>query len=156
MPGESEIDYTGRIQSAMLAMIRDLLFDVSQEGLPGEHHFYLTFATGHPGVELSAQLRQSYPDEMTVVLQNQFWNLEVNESHLAVTLRFGGVPERLLVPWEALVGFADPHANFGLRLTTESETEPDSDETASTGPKGEDGVAAGNAAVISIDQFRRR
>ena len=110
------IDYAARYQAAVMEMIKDLLDEVAEEGLPGEHFFYITFATDAEGVELSANLREHYSDQMTIVLQNQFWGLMVDEDGFSVTLRFGGAPETLRVPWNALVSFADPSAEFGIEL----------------------------------------
>jgi hypothetical protein len=112
-----EIGYPELLQDAMRGVVRTVLARVAAHGLPGDHHFYLTFRTSAPGVELSERLRRQWPDEMTIVLQNQFSNLAVDERHFAVTLRFDGVPERLGVPFAALTGFADPSVELGLRFT---------------------------------------
>lgn len=129
-PGWSSIDYPGRLRAAMLGVIRDLLSRTADEGLPGEHHFYLSFRTDAPGVQLSAGLRLRYPQEMTIVLQEQFWDLDVTAVAFGVTLRFGGTPQRLTVPFEALTAFVDPSVQFGLRLADRAEPEPAQDATS--------------------------
>ena len=95
-------DYPALVRNALVGLIRDLLRGVAEAGLPGDHHFYLTFRTDAPGVVLSAGQRQRFPKEMTIVLQHQYWGLEVGEEAFSVTLRFGGAPERLTVPFAAL------------------------------------------------------
>ncbi len=132
----------------------------AENGLPGDHHFYLTFDTNHPRVELSAAARNVYPHEMTIVLQHQFWDLVVDDELFAVTLRFGGVKQRIVVPFEALKTFVDPAAEFGLNL----ELVEDQDEGSGLEvDRDESGDAAEPSAgsdrggdVVSIDRFRKR
>jgi hypothetical protein len=114
--GESKIDYVARIDAALREVVRDLLAEVADEGLPGTHHFFLSFDTSHAGVILPPSLHSRYPGEMTVVLQHQFWDLEVEEHQVSVTLQFAGVPQRITVPFAALSAFSDPAAEFGLRF----------------------------------------
>jgi hypothetical protein len=114
------IDYPRLVQGALLGLVRDLLRRVADEGLPGQHHFYLTFRTADPGVALSPRLLVQYPQEMTVALQHQYWGLRVGDESFTVTLKFGGVPETISVPFEALTAFVDPSAQFGLRFGAES------------------------------------
>ena len=109
-------DYPALLGRSLLGMVRELIERVAREGFPGDHHFLLTFGTNEPGVVMSHRLRQRFPEEMTIVLQHQFWNLGTDEGAFWVTLRFGGNPEPLTVPWAALRGFADPSADFGLRF----------------------------------------
>jgi hypothetical protein len=111
------IDYPGLLRRATLGLVREALELAASEGLPGEHHFFLTFRTTEEGVELPASLARQYPDTMTIVLQHQFWNLDVGDEGFAVTLRFGGQHERLRVPWDALTSFLDPSVPFGLDFT---------------------------------------
>jgi uncharacterized protein len=118
------IDYPGRVQSALLRVVREVLADAARDGLPGEHHFFLTFRTTASGVELPASLLAQYPEQMTVVLEKQFWGLEVSEERFSVTLRFSGQPTRLSIPFAALTAFVDPHASFGLSFTPEGSEEP--------------------------------
>jgi hypothetical protein len=118
------IDYPGRVQKALLALVREVLAEAAREGLPGEHHFFLTFRTQARGVAIPALLLAQHPEQMTIVLQNQFWTLEVDENGFAVTLRFSGQPTRLAIPFAALTAFVDPHASFGLSFTPEGSEEP--------------------------------
>jgi uncharacterized protein len=110
------IRYDLLAQDALRGVVRRVLADAVREGLPGEHHFYITFDTRAPGVRLSSRMREKYPQEMTVVLQHQFWDLSVTEHTFEVGLSFGGIPERLLVPFEAIKGFFDPSVQFGLQF----------------------------------------
>ena len=109
-------DYPRILQRALRSVVTEVLTHASAEGLPGDHHFYLSLRTDHAGVELPAFLRERYPEEMTIVLQNQYWDLEVHDRGFAVTLRFDGDPARLTVPFDAVVAFFDPAAQFGLRF----------------------------------------
>lgn len=117
-------------QDALRGVVRHVLSDVAKNGLPGEHHFYVSFRTNHPGVRLSQRLREQYPEEMTIVLQHQFWDLGVNETAMEVGLSFGGIPERLLVPLEAMTGFFDPSVQFGLRFEAADDIANDADMAA--------------------------
>jgi uncharacterized protein len=127
------IDYPRRVQAALLRVVREVLAEVARDGLPGEHHFFLTFRTTAPGVELPASLLMQYPEQMTVVLENQFWGLEVDEERFSVTLRFSGQPTRLSIPFTALSAFVDPHASFGLSFTPEGSEEPDAEPVTASG-----------------------
>jgi hypothetical protein len=121
------IRYDLLVQDALKGVVRKVLIDGGRDGLPGEHHFYVSFRTDFPGVRLSTRLREKYPQEMTIVLQHQFWDLLVTEHSFEVGLSFSGVPERLLVPFDALTGFFDPSVQFGLKFEVEgveSEEEP--------------------------------
>src|SRR3954463_10659778 len=113
------IRYDLLTQQALRAVVRRVLSDVAKTGsLPGEHHFYVTFATRAPGVKISARLREQYPEEMTIVLQHQFWDLVVTDAHFEVGLSFNGITEKLYVPLEAIKGFFDPSVQFGLQFDT--------------------------------------
>lgn len=108
--------YDLMVQEALKGVVRKVLSDAAKEGLPGEHHFYVSFRTGAPGVRISQRLREKYPEEMTIVLQHQFWDLQVYDHTFEVGLSFSGIPERLLVPYDALSGFFDPSVEFGLKF----------------------------------------
>ena len=111
------IRYDLLTQQALRAVVRRVLADVAKTGsLPGEHHFYVTFDTRAPGVKLSARMREQYPEEMTIVLQHQFWDLAVTDAQFEVALSFNGVSEKLQVPFEAIKGFFDPSVQFGLQF----------------------------------------
>ncbi len=116
-----QIRYDILTQDALRGVVRQVLTDAAKKGLPGEHHFFITFDTKAPGVRLSARMREQYPEEMTIVLQHQFWDLKVGEDNFEVGLSFGGVPESLLVPFEAIKSFFDPSIQFGLQFETIAE-----------------------------------
>ena len=116
------IRYDLLTQQALRAVVRRVLSDVAKVGsLPGEHHFYVTFDTRAPGVRLSTRMKEQYPEEMTVVLQHQFWDLAVSDAHFEVALSFNGVSEKLHVPFEAIKGFFDPSVQFGLQFEPQGE-----------------------------------
>ena len=116
------IRYDLLTQQALRAVVRRVLSDVAKTGsLPGEHHFYVTFDTRSPGVRLSPRLREKYPEEMTIVLQHQFWDLAVTEAHFEVALSFNGISEKLHVPLDAIKGFFDPSVQFGLQFEIATE-----------------------------------
>ncbi len=124
------IRYDLLVQDALRGVVRNVLADASKNGLPGDHHFYVSFKTGAPGVRISNRLREQYPDEMTIVLQHQFWDLGITEHTFEVGLSFGGVPERLLVPFDAIVGFFDPSVQFGLKFEVQQpDTIAENDDT---------------------------
>jgi uncharacterized protein len=108
-------------QDALRGVIRTVLTDAATKGLPGEHHFFITFDTRAEGVQISPRLKASYPQEMTIVLQHQFWDLKVTEDDFEVGLAFNGIPERLHVPLKAVKAFHDPAVQFGLQFTVEQE-----------------------------------
>ena len=116
------------VQDALKGVVRKVLADAVKNGLPGDHHFYISFWTDFPGVRLSQRLREKYPQEMTVVLQHQFWDLGVTEHGFEVGLSFSGIPERLLIPFDAITGFFDPSVQFGLKFEVRGGT-PEESET---------------------------
>jgi uncharacterized protein len=125
------IRYDILAQAALRGVVRTVLADAARRGLPGEHHFKITFATTAPGVRLSERMRAQYPQEMTIVLQHQFWDLIVNDEFFEVGLSFGGVPERVVVPFDTVTAFYDPAVQFGFQFETietgaaaEAEAEP--------------------------------
>ena len=122
------IRYDLLAQEALRGVVRTVLADTAKNGLPGEHHFYISFDTNADGVQLSPRMLAQYPKEMTIVLQHQFWDLVVSEGGFEVGLSFGGIPERLVIPFAAVSGFFDPSVQFGLRfeeLTQESAAQED-------------------------------
>jgi len=154
------IDYQQLAREALRDVVRRVLIRTAEEGLPGDHHFYLTFDTNHPGVELSVSARNVYPHEMTIVLQHQFWDLVVDDEAFAVTLRFGGVKQRVVVPFEALQTFVDPAAEFGLNLERVEYQDEDSEAEAGSGDGEEDDEIRSSSDrggdVVSIDRFRKK
>ncbi len=162
--GDSLLPYETWIQESLRHVVRCALTAVARHGLPGDHHFYLTFRTDHPDVDLPARLRAQYPHEMTIVLQHQFDALETDQTGFSVTLYFGGVPARLRVCWDAITQFADPSVRFGLRfkpaLGQPNGTErPDEGETTrEAAPQAGDPAEEADrpAQVVSLDAFRKR
>ena len=136
------IRYDLLVQNALRGVVRKVLTDAAREGVPGEHHYYVSFLTGAPGVRISNRLREKYPDEMTIVLQHQFWDLGVTEHSFEVGLAFGGIPERLLVPFEAVTGFFDPSVQFALKF--EALTGDAADDDQATGSEGVPQLEASN------------
>jgi uncharacterized protein len=120
------IRYDLLVQDALKGVVRKVLGDAAKHGLSGDHHFYVSFRTDFPGVRISNRLREKYPQDMTIVLQHQYWDLSVTESGFEVGLSFSGVPERLVVPYDAVIGFFDPSVQFGLKfeLNGAGETAP--------------------------------
>jgi uncharacterized protein len=152
---ESLLPYEDWIETAMRQVVAQAVAHVAENGLPGEHHFYLTFRTDHPGVVVPPRLRAQYPQEMTIVLQHQFWDLKMDTEAglITVGLSFGGVPASLAIPLDAVTGFADPHVRYGLRFRVG--TVPDvAEEPEPQASEAEKPDAA--PQVVSLDQFRRR
>lgn len=116
------IRYDLLVQDALRGVVRRVLTDAARDGLPAEHHFFISFLTRAPGVRLSNRMREQYPEEMTIVLQHQFWDLVVGELGFEVGLSFQGKPEILAIPYSALRGFFDPSVDFGLKFETDTET----------------------------------
>ncbi|WP_350334939.1 SspB family protein [Coralliovum pocilloporae] len=112
-------------QEALRGVVRRVLSEVSKAGLPGEHHFYISFDTRAPGVDISERLHEQYAEDMTIVLQHQFWDLAVHEHHFEIGLSFSGVPEKLVVPFSAIKGFFDPSVQFGLQFDVSMGEEAD-------------------------------
>ena len=152
---ESLLPYEDWIESAMRQVVAQAVAHVAENGLPGEHHFYLTFRTDHPGVVVPPRLRAQYPQEMTIVLQHQFWDLKMDTEAglISVGLSFGGVPASLVIPLDAVTGFADPHVRYGLRFR--AGTEPDAEETPEP-DAAETEKPDATPQVVSLDSFRRR
>ena len=164
---EDLMNYANLAQEALRGVVRLALRKVEREGLPGEHHFFIAFSTTHPGVQISERLKNRYPEEMTIVMQHQFWNLIVRERDFQAELSFDNIPERLVVPFAAIKGFLDPHVQFGLQFEPAVEEENEQGEAAS--PPAELPEAAANnsetppvpasnddSKVVSIDAFRKK
>ena len=173
MSSTDHIRYDVLAQEAMRGVLRRVMSDAAKQGLPGDHHFYITFLTQAPGVKLSSRLTTQYPQEMTIILQHQFWDLVVTDDRFEVGLSFGGVPERLIVPFEAIKSFLDPSVQFGLQFSIgEAASEPaEADKAgASTALEpaagaaqpaaeaGADGEAkpSEGAEVVRLDRFRKK
>jgi hypothetical protein len=123
--GEEGLRYDAMVEQALRGVVRRALSYAAERGLPGDHHFYVSFRTNDPGVDIPAQLRTRYPHEMTIVLQHQFWGLDVGEEAFGVTLSFSDVPERLTIPFSTISAFADPSVKFGLQFDSGQAEEGD-------------------------------
>ncbi|MEO9897587.1 MAG: ClpXP protease specificity-enhancing factor SspB [Paracoccaceae bacterium] len=163
------IDYGNLMHEAMRGLIRKVLDDVAANGLPGAHHFFITFDTSHPDAELADWLSDRYPGEMTVVMQHWYDNLDVRDDGFGVSLNFGEAPEPLYIPYDAIKTFVDPSVEFGLRFETQDEDEAADDDLVSVEQDDEltdevsdadaetdaDDDADADAQVVSLDSFRK-
>ncbi|MEX0365719.1 MAG: SspB family protein [Ruegeria sp.] len=152
-----DIDYGNLMHTAMRGLIKTVLADVATNGLPGAHHFFITFDTRQPGVQMAEWLTDRYPGEMTIVMQHWFENLIVGEDGFSITLNFGDAPEPLYIPYAAILTFVDPSVEFGLRFETAEDE--DDDEIghipAEPEPEEEPEVTQHDADVVSLDSFRK-
>lgn len=178
---EDHIRYDILAQEALRGVMRKVLAEVARTGLPGNHHFFITFLTGAPGVRVSPRLREKYPEQMTIVIQFQYWDLKVNDTGFEVGLSFSDVPERLEIPFAAVRGFYDPSVNFELEFDVKTEApeaieekpakpQPDAPKTAASAKKSDGkkkpaesakeaaaaSPAAKSADVVSLDSFRKK
>lgn len=150
------IDYGNLMHAAMRGLIRRVLEDVAAEGLPGEHHFFITFDTMHPDVEIADWLSDRYPGEMTVVMQHWYEGLDVGEEGFSVTLNFGDKPEPLYIPYTAIRTFVDPSVEFGLRFETQETPEEEAEAAMIEIDEDEDGEPdRKEAEIVSLDKFRK-
>ena len=152
---ESLLPYDDWVEAAMRQVVARALAHAVANGLPGEHHFYVTFRTDYPGVVIPQRLRAQYPQEMTIVLQHQFWDLKMDDAAglFSVGLSFGGVPASLVIPLDSVTGFADPYVRLALRFwsipAVDAGEEPEAEPARVEGP-------AEAPQVVSLDAFRRR
>jgi uncharacterized protein len=155
------IRYDVLARDALRGVLRRVLSDAAEHGLPGEHHFYITFMSKAEGVKLSSRLLAQYPDEMTIILQHQFWDLVVTDEKFEVGLSFGGTPERLVVPFSAIKSFFDPSVQFGLQFEpSEAAAEPAAEEepapAVETAEDDEPAKPTEGAEVVRLDRFRKK
>ena len=163
MAGREKFDYGRYMEKAMRGVMAEVLGYVARHGLPGEHYFYITFDTGHPGVDIADWLRERYPTEMMIVLQEWFDDLAVMSDRFRVTLNFSNQPETLVIPFAAVKTFIDPAAKFGLKFDDHASDDIvlELDETADGGGDGEssgsddDDEPRGRGEVVSLDRFRK-
>ena len=165
MSNKEVIDYGLLIDEAMQAIVKKALLIVEKQGLPNEHHFYITFDTDFPGVMIPYTLAKRYPEEMTIVLQHQFWDLEVEEERFSIVLSFDNVRHSLVVPFASLTAFADPSVKFGLQfrhagMVQKSRAEKSPDEPTPPTKKGKKGKKEATTTpkdnVVSLDSFRKK
>ena len=164
-----QIRYDVLARDALRGVLRRVLADAAEHGLPGEHHFYITFLSNADGVRISPRLLSQYPQEMTIILQHQFWDLVVTEDRFEVGLSFGGIPERLTVPFSAIKSFFDPSVQFGLQFETADVSTPEAlpgeaapavTAEAPPSPPAEGGNEPDKpregAEVVRLDRFRKK
>jgi len=152
------IDYGNLMHKAMRGLIYEVLTDISNNGLPGNHHFFITFDTMHPDVEIADWLSDRYPGEMTIVIQHQYDSLNVTEVGFSITLSFGDNPEPLYVPYDSIKTFVDPSVEFGLRFEnqdTDDTEAPEAPMKVMAEPEDSDETPQKDAEVVSLDQFRK-
>jgi hypothetical protein len=148
------IGYEALSQAAMRGVVREALRRAKTNGgLPGDHHFYISFRTRAPGVKIADHLIQRFPEEMTIVIQHQYWDLEVHDGHFEVVLKFAGVPQHLSVPLAAITRFVDPSVNFGLSFETRGR---DSGVIEPAKEKAEVAPPKPSETVVSLDAYRRK
>jgi uncharacterized protein len=181
---EDHIRYDLLAQTALRGVVRTVLADAAKKGLPGEHHFKITFATVAPGVRMSERIRAQYPQSMTIILQHQFWGLAVRDEAFEVGLSFGGIPEKLTIPFEAITAFFDPAVQFGFQFDTAEATPAAAVASAPASPakapeesaklvrapveakkadalpapefRSEEVPNAGGGEVVNLDRFRKK
>ncbi|HQN50922.1 MAG TPA: ClpXP protease specificity-enhancing factor SspB [Phenylobacterium sp.] len=154
-PAQDQMHYEAMAQEALRGVVKAALKRAAApEGLPGAHHFYITFKTDAPGVSGPVDLLSKYPDEMTIVLQHQYWDLAPGETFFTVTLKFGGQPKRLSVPYAALTRFYDPSVQFLLQFETPATAKAEPAEAAEPAPEAPVDPDAPN--VVSLDHFRKK
>lgn len=174
MTANDHIRYDILAQEALRGVVRTVLMDAAKNGLPGDHHFCISFDTRAEGVKMSPRLKEQHPEDITIILQHQFWDLVVKDDHFEVGVSFGGVPERLTVPFNAIKGFFDPAVQFELQFATvEIDAEADTDDDRALSNKdaaapaarresaAEPAPAAPEAArptgeVVHFDRFRKK
>lgn len=150
-----DIDYGNLMHRAMRGLIHEVLCDIEANGLPGQHHFFITFDTMHPDVVIADWLSDRYPDEMTVVMQHWYDKLKVGDEGFAVTLNFGETPEALYIPFDSIRTFVDPSVEFGLRFETQDEDETGDDAQGAPMEENAEPASAPEAEVVSLDSFRK-
>jgi hypothetical protein len=166
MMATDHIRYDVLARDALRGVLRRVLADAAENGLPGEHHFFITFLSTADGVKLSPRLLAQYPEEMTIILQHQFWDLAVMDDRFEVGLSFGGIPEKLVIPFSAIKSFFDPSVQFGLQFETDATAETTAAETPaapaaslpapSESPQNEPTKPTEGAEVVRLDRFRKK
>jgi uncharacterized protein len=162
-----QLHYDRMMENALRGVVREALETVTATGLPGEHHFYVTFRTEHAGVEMPPRLRQRHPEEMTIVLQHQFWDLKVEAERFQVTLSFDRVHERLVIPFAAITAFVDPSVQFGLQFPAgqvptaakpepKPEPKPDAKPDAPAAEAAPPPAGEATGRVVALDAFRKK
>jgi hypothetical protein len=160
---EDHMRYDILTQEALRGVVRKVLSEVAKTGLPGDHHFFISFVTRAPGVRLSEKLLGQYDKEMTIVVQNQYWDLKVSETGFEVGLSFDGIPETLVIPFSAVKGFFDPSVQFGMQFdpatapgAAVAEASSDATLEATAADSGDESTEKPGEKVVSLDAFRKK
>ena len=151
-----QINYELLVEEALRSVVRSSLRIAQENGLPGETHFFITFLTTYPGVDIPDRLRESHPEKMTIIIQHQFWDLKSSVDDFSVTLSFGGQRETLTIPFMAVIDFNDPSVGFGLQFSHDSMAENDSLDETGTSPAEQIEDKSHSADVVSLDTFRKK
>jgi len=157
-PPDSLIPYDEIVQEALRAVVGRVLGQVAAGGgqLPGTHHFYITFKTGAPGVDIPTHLTERFPDEMTIVLQNKFWDLTVADDHFSVGLSFNQMPAKLVIPFSAITAFVDPAVDFGLQFQAVEVEGEVPDEAGNDMPEAPAATSEDGSNVVTVDFGKRK
>lgn len=150
------INYTQMMQKAMQGLMIDVLKKISKNGLPGNHHYFITFNTQSNGVIIADWIKERYPEEMTIVIQHWFDNLEVNDNKFSITLNFGDNPENLTIPWASVSTFVDPSVEFGLRFEDDNQDQVPESKMVIIDEDNDDGGEKKDAEIVSLDSFRKK
>lgn len=162
------LEYPKMVERAMRGVVREALSVALESGLPGLHHFYITFRTQDPNVTIADRLLEQYPDEMTIVMEHQYWDLSVDDDKFSITLSFGGAPETLVIPYAAITAFVDPSVKFGLQFDGNSADTIDApsqtpeaaispiDGSALDGEKESTDLSTDDGQVVALDNFRKK
>lgn len=155
---ETTLRYDKMVEDALRGVVKACLSQALETGLPGDHHFYITFHTKAPGVSIHESLHQRYPDEMTIILQHQFWDLKMTDDVFEVTLSFDSVPRPLVIPFAAITSFFDPSVQFGLKFEVTDQEAPQAFEPAANADLAQDEAESDDAPgqVITLDAFRKK
>ena len=153
-----QINYELLVETALRDVVRSALKIAEQSGLPGDAHFYITFMTEHPGVEIADRLKESHPEKMTIIMQHQYWDLTIKDDYFSISLSFGGQRETLVIPFMAVVDFNDPSVGFGLQFATDLLDDDDVIDEGEVLPEGDQpqNTTAASADVVSLDLFRKK
>jgi len=150
----ANFDYELLVQKSLKVLICDILKQVEKDGLTNGHHFYITFATNRNNVKVPDFIRKKYPEEMTIVIQHQYWDLKVTDKEFAITLSFSDEHQQLIVPFDSIISFLDPSVKFGLRFVLNQE-QPQLEPKAKS-PKGPNAQKGSEDNVVTLDQFRKK
>lgn len=155
-----QINYELLVETALRTVVSSSLRIVEENGLPGNTHFYITFLTEYPGVEIPDRLKESHPEKMTIIIQHQYWDLIIGEKEFSITLSFGGEREKLTIPFMAILDFNDPSVGFGLQFAQDAESDDAAEAADEQGDPGEDTpeeeMERQGADVVSLDTFRKK